>query len=265
MKQRCQRSLFLVAALAGCFAACSKPKVSHMLALTSSPKTVEIRITVNGEVRGPYRAPAADAVLTVDLGAFEQPPVISVQALLPCGWSDVSVQHVGGTETEQRHTAQVLKGQPLLGVWVDNRGGGLIKASLGQLELAIPSGFTGSFQVPAPTCEAGAKLRTAEAELPVVRDSDLPPKDRRAVPAYLVDGSGARCYRTRAVNYGLLPGTVPMMTGRTDERLRPARLHALFANVDFFLQPAPERIQTEFGLAAWKHELTELACSPGAK
>jgi len=55
---------------------------------------------------------------------------------------------------------------------------------------------------------------------------------------------------------------VARMAGPADELLRPARLHALFANVDYFLEPAPEKIQTTFGAAAWKHELTELACPP---
>jgi hypothetical protein len=261
MKRRHPRSPFLVAALAVCAAACSKPKLSHTFALTSSPKTVEIRVSVNGRVQGPYRVLAPDAVTPVDLGVFEQPPVISAQALLPCGWSEVPVQHVGGTESEQRYMGQVLKETPLLSVWVDNRGGGHTKAGLGQLELPIAAGFTGSFQVPAPACEAGTKLRLGEAELTVVR-ADLPPKARQELPAYLIDASGSRCYRTRAVNYGL-PGVI-LKAGPADERLRPARLHMLFANVDFFLQPAPEKIKTKFGAGAWKHELTELACSPRA-
>lgn len=258
------RSLVLVAALALSAAACSKPKVSHVLTLTGSPKTVELRVTVNGQVRGPYRVSAANGELRVDLGAFEQPPAISAQALLPCGWSDVPVQHVGGTETEQRHIARVPAGKSLLGVWVDNRGGGAVKASFGQIELPIAAGYAGSFLLPAPGCEAGAKLRLGEAELPVVRASDLPPQDKRPVPAYLIDASGARCYRTVAVNYALLPGTF-RMAGPADEVLRPARLHALFANVDYFLEPAPEKIETQFGAAAWKHELTELACSALAR
>lgn len=259
------RLLVLVAALALSAAACSKPKVSHVLTFAGSPKTVELRVTVNGQVRGPYRVSAPDGELKVDLGAFEQAPAISTQALLPCGWSDVPVQHVGGTETEQRHIARVPAGKTLIGVWVDNRGGGAVKASLGQIELPIAAGWTGSFQLPAPGCEAGAKLRLGEAELPVVQASDLPPKEGRPVPAYLIDGSGARCYRTRAVNYASLPGIV-RMAGPADEGLRPAPLHALFASVDYFLQPAPEKIEAQrFTSSAWKHELTELACSAQAR
>jgi hypothetical protein len=235
---------------------CSKPKVKHLLALSDAPRTVEIRVAVNGTELAPVRVWRPDQVQQVELGTFEQPPAIAVRALLPCGWVEVAVKPVGGTEAEQRHLARVLDAKTLLGVWVDNRNGAAFKASFGQLEIPIAAGFTGSFQVPAPTC-AEAKLRVGDAELTTPQASELV---QGRVPAYLIDGSASRCYRTHVVRYA--PGGGVSLEPPSDERLGPARFHALAGKVDDFLKPAPETVPIKLGEGfPSRRQLTEEPCA----
>lgn len=251
----------VLCALALLLAGCSKPKVRHTLNLAAAPRDVQVRVTVAGRELPPVRG--TDTVVSVALGEFHEPPVVKAEALLPCGWVELKVRAVGGTETDQRHVATVVEdATKVLGIWIDNRGGGELNASLGQVKLAVAAGFTRGFHVPAPACPEGAQLKVGEQLLgTVAQASELPLKESRTAPAYLVDQSGERCYHSRMVNYR--PGFGVSLEPLHDERLRPARFHALVADVDFFLKPAPEKLDVKPGEIPFfkRHELTDTPCS----
>ncbi len=241
----------LACALSAATVGCSKPKTKHSLAVVGAP--VEVRVSVNGVELAPVRLPKADYVHRFEVGSFEQPPAMSVRALMPCGWLDVPVQATNKTETEEYHAAQVMDEAQLLSLWVDNRGGDAFAVSLGKVETRVPAGFTGSFRVPAPAC-AEARLRVGDVEVATAQASD-----RGGARAYLIDGSGARCYHERVVEYGV---TGVSFSPPKEQRFRPARIHALGVRVEDFLKQAPETVKVKLseGFPS-RGEVTEVPCA----
>ena len=91
--------------------------------------------------------------------------------------------------------------------------------------------------MPAPAC-AEARLRVGDVEVATAQASD-----RGGARAYLIDGSGARCYHERVVEYGV---TGVSFSPPKEQRFRPARIHALGVRVDDFLKQAPETVKVKF-------------------
>ncbi|MCI0655912.1 MAG: hypothetical protein L0170_02450 [Acidobacteria bacterium] len=218
-------------------------------------------------------------------------PTLTMQFLLPCGWKEVALtaRSSGLTEAGRKwHLERAVSEDasrkiaaadirflseareplgepskihtnPVIHVWVDNRGGPAHDLSLGELHHPILADTYESFRLLAPDCEEAATLKLDGQDIgavPLRRADDPMVPDR-----VLVDTSGSRCYRLRRLHYGqgLNPTPPPLMLVR-----KPAHVFNASFSVMYMFEEAPETItvKTPQGIPGFgfRGELLEARC-----
>jgi hypothetical protein len=162
-------------------------------------------------------------------GKFD-PALLRVESLGPAGWVKRIPHDVG--------SAVSLETLPLVVLYVDNRNHEPFQLQCGELKFEVPANTTRKWSVPA--LEKGDTVSV-----------QLDGKIAGEVGAQnlLVDASGTRSYRWRELDYG---GGLMQLMEATGQGNRPlprirffsnARVHTLPDKVDYFLEPAPDKIQ----------------------
>jgi hypothetical protein len=165
---------------------------------------------------------------------------------------EVSVQRPEGwtrCELEGDSTWVRVKAEPLVVLYIDNRGQPAVTFSCGQVRFHVAADETGPRTILGPRDRAAHPLCIHGRPVGVLTGAH-----------HLVDVSGTRTYRARTVTYG---GMFPFLrppAGGGEHFLSRGRLHTLPGKVDYFLSRAPEKIQVSrlSGMPAVPEERTEL-------
>lgn len=214
-------------------------------------------------------------------------PEIAVEAHDACGWAPLyaspellppeAVRRERGPDAGSLARITLRSNGPAgnrTSLWIDNRNGPASKVTIGEVELPLEAGFHGTRQVPTGSCTVAVPVQLDGrpiGELSVEKTASpgiaAGPDVVRVVDT-LLDVSGARCYASRKVEYGPQDALLPSGSGGRSAtvRIQAGRLHALAEAPDFFLEPAPAKVEVatdpRFGEtgSATRLELREVAC-----
>jgi len=213
------------------------------------------KLIVNGREAGPF---APDQPFEFDTPATRKSaehttdmvPEIRASVLYVCGWQEAKVLVMAVPGMDQIEAA---KGAPVparaevafdppLGksvlLYVDNNGGPDATISVGALKQRVPAGTARQLTFPLSTQCEEAKLVRLNGE--VVQQVADPQNNHY----YLLDTSGARCYKLQTTIYGNFPA---MMSAPKPELLRPQKMRALSDTVEYFMSDAPSMIMANSG------------------
>lgn len=261
--------LCLLLMLAGCNQ--EQPRAAVLEVTDWSPAAIPVQIVAGTQTLGPFSSRNF---------SFAIPPGttwVKARALFPCGWKEVIVPLQPPTGQQERDarraglpvamhgTMALFSQERMVKLWVDNRKGAAGTLAIGQLEIQLPADSARGLSVPAPQCqEVTLKLDGKDLGSWPVAPKPANPKDK-PVADYLLDAAGGRCYHMQEIWYAKLP--IGPSFEVLNLNLRGQRLYPLPKPVDYFLTPAPEKVQVkvrndiEASVAeAVKTELSDAAC-----
>ncbi|HUF79540.1 MAG TPA: hypothetical protein VMN03_00270 [Burkholderiales bacterium] len=257
-----------------------------------------VRLRADGRELGVFTAPATLALPSRPHRKFEPEallPKLTAQMLSPCGWRDVSVAVDGAPSAEELRAAErdhqelplrVTSGSLQLNhaeFWTDNRGGPEARLAIGQMEVKLPADAHQEYALPLADCAEGLAVTLdgkKVAELPpAITQAGFdqgstyslghPDVDESVSRVFLLDVSGARCYRITEKKYGK-PGAdyFGFAPGETEMTYRRKHLHRMMpTDVHFFLEKAPKTLQVStqfsavsYGMFELRNELVEIPC-----
>ena len=260
--------LGLLLMLAGCSQ--EPPRAAVLEVSDWSPLALPVQIVAGSQTAGPFSSRNF---------SFPIPPGttwVKARALFPCGWKEVIVPLQPPTDQQVRDaqraglpiamhgTLALFAQERLAKLWVDNSKGPAARFSVGQMEVSLPADAAKSMAIPVPQCD-NAALKLDGKELgawPAAKPAgpkEKPPSD------YLLDAAGGRCYHMQDIFYSKLPFGPSYEVLNLD--LRGQRMYPLPKPVDYFLTPAPEKVEVKvrddveaIAAQAVKTQLTETAC-----
>jgi hypothetical protein len=260
--------------------------------------TPALRLLADGREVGVFTQAASVTIPSRAHRSFDpaaMAPKLTAQAMSPCGWRDVSVHVDNVPPADELRAAELARRELPLRVapgylesntvafWADNGGGPERRLAIGQMEIKIPAGERREYSLPVADCAEGLAVtldgeKVAELPPAVVKKGfdqgssyslGHPDVDESVSRVFLLDTSGARCYRITERKYGK-PGEdyFGFAPGETSMTYRRKHLHRLMpTEVHFFLEKAPKNIQVStsfssvsFGLFELRNELVEIPC-----
>jgi hypothetical protein len=146
-------------------------------------------------------------------------------------------------------------------LWIDNRGGTAVRVVAGNAARDVAAGATTRFDVAAPPCAGMGRVSVDGqdvGELPTVPDGLDFQAYGKAARDFLIDPSGARCYRGTKFYYA---SSSDSASGPESHDYVRAKLHALTWQIDNFLVEAPESVEAP--IIDTRTQLVEFACAGG--
>lgn len=216
-------------------------------------------------------------------------PELTAQAMSPCGWRDVKLSVSGAPTAEDLKAAErdekelplrLSTGQLQMNTvefWADNRRGAEVRLAIGQMELKIPADAHQEYVLPVVECPGGLEVKLdgrKVADLPAVVAKEgfeqgnsyslgHPDVDESISRVFLLDLSGARCYRisekayAKPGSWGFGSDTVKYYSRKHLHRLDPT-------SIDYFLEKAPQKVQVSASFSSMlfdlRNELMEIPC-----
>jgi hypothetical protein len=263
MRKALALAVLALLALAGCRQA---PPTFHFKCTAFLPEVDQYRLLVDGR---PFATFAGEQEREFELPgrAAGEPrdmlPVITAEVPYVCGWrhADVRVseprrEEIEAARREKRPVpafVEVSFSPPSFAdavFYVDNRGGPAGTLSLGALDRPVAAGLAQRISLPFwPGCEQARQLRL-NGELLLT----LPAANWDKSHSFLLDPTGKRCYHEESRTYG-----EPFYRPPYIQKLAPQRVQELPEDVDYFLEPLPGSVMSEYSIAS-KSTLLEGPC-----
>ncbi len=173
-------------------------------------------------------------------------PSFSMQVLTPDGWANypVCLQNYQDKYRAEVEASTINASNATL--YVDNRGCPESELAYGQLKVILAENKATHLSVPA--------ARLAENMGVSLNGKRVGSIDIRPLSSgnYLIDCSGKRSYHWRTVSYG-----ARSKTNQPEQFMSGNFLYRVLGNVDYFIEPAPQKITTT-GVSALSSELVEV-------
>jgi hypothetical protein len=210
------------------------------ITLTAKQTAIVGRLKDKYEVTNPCDANLPSRIVPAD------DPSFSLQILTPDGWAKYPV-----CLQDYRNDYRVDVEGSMINVanatlFLDNRGCPKSELAYGQLKIILAENTTTQLTVPAARLAENMGVSFNGQRIGSIDISSLSSGN------YLIDCSGKRSYRWRRVSYG-----VSITTNTPDQFMTRKYLHRVSGNVEYFIEPAPQRIRTT-GAMALSSELVEV-------
>lgn len=207
--------------------------------------TAKQRAIVDG-MRDKYNATSPCGAILPGRTVPADDPSFSLQIVAPDGWAKYPVCLQNYRENYRVEAEASMLNSPNVTLFLDNRGCPKSELAYGQLKVILAENTATDLTVPAARLTENMNVSLNGKGIGSI---DVRPSSSGN---YLMDCSGKRSYHWRTVSYG-----APITTNEPDQFMSGKFLHRVLGNVDYFIEPAPQRIRTT-GVVSLSSELVEV-------